>query len=94
MGRRPLIVERLRDLEDEVIALADEGRDVAEAVRRLARLGQTALVAGHSPATVLDRIERLASRHETAMAAIAARAKAARSCPDVIEVVVGHGEAA
>lgn len=94
-GRLPADVERLRDLEVEVIALADDGRDFAGAVRHLSRIAQLQLVAGQSPATTLDRLERLAARQETTLAALAARARAEqRPCPDVEGPEIGHGRAA
>lgn len=93
-GRQPAHIELARDLRDEVVALADDGRDWAHAVLRLARVAQLCLAAGRSPATALDQIERLATRHEAAMTAIGAHARATRVCPDVEEPAVGHGEAA
>lgn len=93
-GRLPAHLERLRDLEVEVVALADEGRDFAGRACQLARTAQLLLAAGHSPTTALDEIERLATRHETAMAAAASHARADRRCPDVAEPEIGHGRAA
>jgi hypothetical protein len=85
---------RLDDLRDEVVALADEGRDWATATIHLVRLAQLQLAAGRSPATVLAEIERRALRHQTAMTSAGAHARADRSCPDAEEPAVGHGEAA
>jgi hypothetical protein len=93
-GRQPRHVELARDLRDDLVAVADDGRDFAGAVLRLARIAQLQLAAERSPATTLDALERLAARHQTAMTALGARARETRICPDVEGRAIGHGEAA
>jgi hypothetical protein len=94
-GRQPAEVEALRDARDELTALVDEGRELAAVLIVVARRAQVTLARGHSPATDLDALERLALRHQARLTAAAAELRADAVCPDgETGRRIGHGAAA
>lgn len=81
-GRQPAVIEELRDQRDELVALTDEGLELAARIVTLARHAQVRLARGVSPADLLDELERLGVRHGCRLTAAAAALRAGEVCPD------------
>lgn len=83
------------DMRDELAALLAEGRELAGELVTVSRAAQVRLARGQSPADLLDRLERLGTRHAARMAAAAVESHQGELCPDGQTVRhLGHGRAA
>lgn len=94
-GRQPAAVEVLRDQRDELVALTDEGLELAARLVAISRRAQARVARGVSPADLLSEIETLAIRSGIRLTSAAIELRSGEVCPDGIEDRhAGHGAAA